>query len=336
MYDQPAFKNSSKVQRIVQLDAQKCRKLSCHGRLVFTDMSFAGGSLPAGQNFCLYIEVRMFTCSSSGIMKRVLMSRPTYLQAAPINEIAKKWSSTRLDCEKMEKEHQLMVEAYTKNGVKVEFLEPDAQRPNSVFSRDFGLCVREGYILGNFRESIRFKEKEAYKNKMKELNVPLIAEVKDGFFEGGDFTYLDAETLAIGQAARSDEKGVNFIRKALEPYGYKVICVPCHPKYLHFDLVFNMVDTKLAVACSPALPQDFLNLVKNKGIELIEVSEESVFMHGCNLQSIGNKRVLCLKQNAAVNEKLAERGYTIIEVDITEILKAGGGPHCMTFPLERE
>ena len=278
----------------------------------------------------------MFTCSSSGIMKRVLMSRPTYLQAAPINEIAKKWSSTKLDSEKMEKEHQIMVEAYTKNGVKVELLKADAQRPNSVFSRDFGLCVREGYVLGNFRESIRFKEKEAYKNKMQEMNIPLIAEVKDGFFEGGDFTFLDSDTLAIGQAARSDEKGVDFIRKTLEPYSYKVIGVPCHPKYLHFDLIFNMVGENLAVACTTALPQDFLELTKKKGIELIDVSEESVFMHGCNLQSIGNKRVICLKQNAIVNEKLAERGYTVIEVDITETLKAGGGPHCMTFPLERD
>jgi N-dimethylarginine dimethylaminohydrolase len=32
---------------------------------------------------------------------------------------------------------------------------------------------------------------------------------------------------------------------------------------------------------------------------------------------------------------LSKRGMDVIELDITEILKAGGGPHCMTFPLER-
>ena len=31
------------------------------------------------------------------------------------------------------------------------FLDADPERPNSVFSRDFGGCVREGYILGRFR-----------------------------------------------------------------------------------------------------------------------------------------------------------------------------------------
>lgn len=29
-------------------------------------------------------------------------------------------------------------------------------------------------------------------------------------------------------------------------------------------------------------------------------------------------------------------GLKVIEVDLKEILKGGGGPHCMSFPLERE
>lgn len=278
----------------------------------------------------------MFVCSSSGVMKRVLMSRPTYLQAAPINEIAKKWASTRLNTEMMEIEHRRMVEAYEKNGVKVEFLDASPSRPNSVFARDFGGCIKEGYILGNFREPIRFEEREAYRTKMAELGVPIVMSVDKGLFEGGDFTYLDEHTLAIGQVARSNEAGVQQIREELEPLGYKVFGIPCDEKYLHFDLLFNMVGEDLAVAYKPALPESFLSLVKKIGIELIDVPEESVFKHGCNLQSIGNKRVICLKQNAVVNEELARRGYSIIEVDITETLKAGGGPHCMTFPLERE
>ena len=64
--------------------------------------------------------------------------------------------------------------------------------------------------------------------------------------------------------------------------------------------------------------------------------EEAIFLHGCNLQSLGEHRVLSLKRNESVNEKLAAKGMDVIEVAVTEILKAGGGPHCMTFPLKRE
>ncbi|WP_206537514.1 arginine deiminase family protein [Listeria aquatica] len=32
---------------------------------------------------------------------------------------------------------------------------------------------------------------------------------------------------------------------------------------------------------------------------------------------------------------MKELGLEVIEINLEEILKGGGGPHCMTFPLER-
>ena len=45
----------------------------------------------------------MFVRNGTGVLKRVLLSRPEYLKAAPINEIAKKWD-LELDVEKMMQE----------------------------------------------------------------------------------------------------------------------------------------------------------------------------------------------------------------------------------------
>ena len=181
----------------------------------------------------------MFVKNSSSVMHKVLMSRPTYLQPAPINEIAKKWANSSLDQDKMEKEHLEMIAAYTQNGVKVELLEACNNRPNAVFARDFGGCIREGYILGRFKEPIRYEERIAYENKMAELGIPKVAEVREGFFEGGDFTFIDVNTIAIGLVARSNRKGIEEIQEAIGPLGYKVIGVPCEEKYLHLDLCFN-------------------------------------------------------------------------------------------------
>ena len=83
----------------------------------------------------------MYVKNGTGVLKRVLLSKPQYLKAAPINEIARKWAP-ELDVEKMLHEHELVVKAYHDAGVETEFLEPDANRPNSVFARDFGGCVR--------------------------------------------------------------------------------------------------------------------------------------------------------------------------------------------------
>lgn len=273
--------------------------------------------------------------NSTGVLKKVLMCRPTYLKPVPINEIAKKWQETTLDVEKMEREFQIMVDAYKENDVEVEFLDTDPRMSNSVFARDFGGCIREGYILGRFREKIRFFERDAYKNKMAELSVPIAAECKEGLFEGGDFVFLDDNTIAVGMVARSNAEGVKEIQEALAKYDYKVIGVPCDEKYLHFDLLFNMVDEKLALAYREALPKEFLKLIDQMGIETIDVPSESIFDLGCNVQALGNKRVISLKKNIYANEEMKKRGIKVTEVDINEILKAGGGPHCMTFPLKR-
>ncbi len=278
--------------------------------------------------------MKMFVKNGTGILKRVLVSKPEYLKAAKINEIAKKWDLD-LDLEKMKHEHELLVKAYENNGVKVEYLEADPDRPNSVFARDFGGCVKEGYILGNFKLPLRYKEHIDYEKKMEELNIPVIARVEKGLFEGGDFMFLNERTIAVGMADRTNEQGVEEIRSQLSKYGYEVIGVKLKKEYLHLDMCFNLVDDNIAVSYKEGLPEDFVKKIDEMGIDIVSVPEESIFEHGCNLQAIGNHKVLSLKKNVRVNEELRKRGMNVIELDITEILKAGGGPHCMTFPLER-
>jgi len=278
----------------------------------------------------------MYVKNGTGVLKKVLVSRPSYLKPAPINEIAKKWKDTTMDTTLMEKEHACFVEAYRKAGVEVEFLEADEKRPNSVFARDFGGCVKEGYILGNFKLDMRYKEHVDYEKRMEELGIPVIARVEHGLFEGGDFGFLNESTIAIGMADRSNAEGVEEIRSQLAPLGYEVFGVALNPAYLHLDMCFNLVDDHLAVAYYEGLPKEFQERLKKMDIDIISVPEEAIFAHGCNLQALGNRRVLSLARNTKVNEELAKKGMDVIELPITEILKAGGGPHCMTFPLIRE
>ena len=278
----------------------------------------------------------MYVKDGTSVLKKVLVSRPEYLKPAPINEIAKKWKDTIMDVDLMLHEHEMFVEAYHKVGVEVEFLGADKERPNSVFARDFGGCVKEGYILGNFELDMRYKEHVDYEKRMAELGIPKIGEVKKGLFEGGDFMFMNEHWVAVGMADRTNEEGLEELKGILEPLGYEVTGVPLNPAYLHLDMCFNLVDDHLAVAYKEGLPEAFLEKLKQHDIEIISVPEAAIFMHGCNLQALGDHRVLSLKRNSLVNAELTKHGMEVIELDITEILKAGGGPHCMTFPLIRE
>ncbi|WP_311407641.1 dimethylarginine dimethylaminohydrolase family protein [Liquorilactobacillus uvarum] len=278
----------------------------------------------------------MFVRNGTSELKKVLICPPTYLEeAAPINEISKKYADQPLDREKLSAEFEQLVEAYHQAGIKVEQQTATPEMTNAVFARDFGGCVKEGYILGRFKKDLRFPERKAYADKMEKLGIPKIAEVKEGYFEGGDFAFLTEKIIAVGIIDRTNEKGFEEIQAGLAPLGYEVYPVPADPRYLHLDMCFNLVDDHLAVAYKEGLPESFLQLLAKLEIEIIPVPEEAIFKHGCNLESLGAKRVLSLKQNTAVNQSLRSHGMKVIELDITETLKAGGGPHCMTFPLQR-
>ncbi|MCH4177725.1 MAG: arginine deiminase family protein [Streptococcaceae bacterium] len=278
----------------------------------------------------------MFVINGTSKLTKVLLSSPEYLiSPAPINEISKKYAGQPLDRAKMMREYQSLIETYHKFDIEVVEKAADAQTPNSVFARDFGGCIKEGYILGRFKKSIREQERQQYAAKMQALGIPKIAEVKNGYFEGGDFAFLDEKTIAIGQIDRTDETGINEIRDQLAPLGYAVYAVPANPDYLHLDMCFNLVAPKIAIAYLEGLPEAFIALLREKEIEVIAGDESLIYQHGYNVQAIGDNRVLSLAQNTEMNRKMREKGLTVIEVDITELLKAGGGIHCMTFPLAR-
>ena len=281
--------------------------------------------------------MKQFVCNGTDPLRRVLLCPPTYHEFEPINVITEKWleENFTVNKEKCMEEHEILKKAYEDNGVNVELMDPKADLPYEVFARDFGGCIKEGYIMGNFREPCRKGETAEYEKKMKELGIPVVARCTSGAFEGGDFWMLDEYTIAHGIIARTDLDGFKYVKRQVEELGYTMVGVPCARRNLHLDMCFNIVAEKVAVVCREALPEFFINMLVKRGFQLIDIPQEGVFKHFGNLQALGNNKVLTLKQNTEVNKKMRELGLETIELDITEILKGGGGLHCMTFPLER-
>lgn len=279
-----------------------------------------------------------FVHNSTGVLKRVMLAKPEYVRLQPINVISDRWIARGggIDAAACMREHAELVEAYGENGVKVHFAPTKKELTNQVFARDFGACVAEGYVLGRFREPVRFGETGAYEDELKKLGIPCAARCERGVFEGGDFWFLDGRTLAVGTVARTDAEGFASLAEQLEPLGYRMIRVPCPKDNLHLDMCFNIAAERVAVVCRDALPDSFLRILNERKFELIDVTQEEVFQHHCNLQCIGAGRVVSFRSNREVNAKLRALGLTVIDVELREILKMGGGPHCMTFPLLRE
>ena len=276
----------------------------------------------------------MFVKNSTGKLKQVLMSYPQYLSIEPINVISKHFKDHQLDKKKIDEEFNLLVQTYQNLGIEVFFLPPIETYPDAVFARDFGACLKDGYILGRFKHEYRKNERKAYEKKMQELNIPQLFKIHEGYFEGGDFFFLDDKTIVIGLLERTNQIGYQEIKEHFKNQ-YEVLFVESDPEFLHLDMCFNLIDEHLALICKDAFDISFLQELQKRKIELIEVSKEDIFRHGLNVQALGDKKVLALKKNHDINLQIKQKGYEVIELDITEILKCGGGIHCMTFPLKR-
>lgn len=279
----------------------------------------------------------VFVSNATNELKKVLVCSPEYYVFNGINEITKSWmeKGETEQNDLMKREWDELIQAYEENGVEVVKMDPNPNMQVQTFARDFGAMVAEGAIIGKFRHPVRRVETEAYEAKLKELGVPVIARCNAGCFEGGDFWMIDDYTLAFGLVDRTDRAGVDNLREQLAKFGYTVVGVPCPPENLHLDMCFNIVAEKVCVAATRELPYEFIKMLKKRNFEIIDVPSELVFKHGCNVQALGNGKVMAIKNNKSVNDKMKALGLNVVEVDLCQILKAGGGPHCMTFPIKR-
>ncbi len=282
---------------------------------------------------CAKIYVR----NATNELRKVMVSSPAYYVFDGINEIAKNWirQGETEQNERMLSEWQTLLAAYQANGVEVVEVPAHPEQAEQAFARDFGAMVKEGAIIGRYRHQTRQKETAIYEAQLKALDIPIIARVEEGFFEGGDFWMLDEHTLAIGLIDRTNEAGLADLRRQLAAYDYQLIGVPSDPKNLHLDMIFNIVAEKVCLAATDELPAEFLALLRKLDYQIIHVPSELVFKHGCNVQALGNRRVIGIENNHSVNQELVKTGIEVIKLPLEQLLKTGGGPHCLTFPLER-
>jgi N-dimethylarginine dimethylaminohydrolase len=76
--------------------------------------------------------------------------------------------------------------------------------------------------------------------------------------------------------------------------------------------------------------------LENKGVDIIEVSDEELNICAPNLLPIAPKKVIVSAFNLGMTDELRKRGIEVIELDLSEFAKGGGGPTCLTLPLIRD
>ena len=89
------------------------------------------------------------------------------------------------------------------------------------------------------------------------------------------------------------------------------------------------------MACLETLEPGFAATMAGLGIELIPATPGEVDRLEANLLSLGGRRVVAPAGDTRINGALRRRGFELIEVEIDQFVRCGGGVHCLTMPLAR-
>jgi N-dimethylarginine dimethylaminohydrolase len=254
----------------------------------------------------------------------------------PINVIQERQiaSGQRVDQSRARAEHAALTEALRGQGVEVLLVGPEARLPYQINTRDAGLGTPGGVILGRLRLSIRQGEERLLEQALLAAGQTPRGRTRAAF-EGGDFMAITPWLGALGLGERTEPAAQAELGALLGP-GVELIGVPFEGRYLHLDMIFNQLAERLALACPAALPARFLRRLEQEQVRLIEVDEQEVFHHACNVLPLGPASVLSHTGNARVNDLLRAEGFRLTVVDVTELARGGGGPRCLTMPVERQ
>jgi N-dimethylarginine dimethylaminohydrolase len=264
-------------------------------------------------------------------LRKVLVCEPRHMSIDEIiNETQKHYADENIDIELAVKQHTAFVQTMRDHGIEVIPLPHVEEFPEQVFTRDIGFALGRQLFVSHMGRGIRQGEDNILIRWL-ERNHYSFHNLQQNSIEGGD-VMVDGDTVYVGVSGRTSRHAIDQLSALLPKF--QVAAVPIDRAYLHLDCVFNVLSPTEALIFSPALHRDDLERLSQR-YELIEVPKSEQFKMGTNVLSIGNKKVFSLPVNEQVNQDLRSRGYDVIEVDFSELIKSGGSFRCCTLPLVR-
>lgn len=218
----------------------------------------------------------------------------------------------------------------------------DPRLQDAIFPFDPMIATDAGAILGRMGKPMRRPEVDLAERTLTDLGIPVVGRIEaPGQLEGGDCLWVDERTLAVGVGYRTNDDGVRQLRELLREQDVEVVRVGLPDwqgpeECLHLLSLISLVDERLAVVYLPLLEVAFVELLRARGIELIEIPENEFPTQGCNVLALAPGRCLILKENPETARRLTAAGCEVIVYTGGEIShNRTGGPTCLTRPILR-
>ena len=229
-----------------------------------------------------------------------------------------------IDFKKAQEQHAKYRAALALAGAEVIHLENPAGLPDAVFVEDPAIILDEIAVVTRPGAASRLREADDFAAILPRYRTVIGRLGEPATLDGGDVLTV-GKTLFVGLSRRTNSEGVRQLQEHIRPLGYRVQTVDV-PICLHLKTGCSFLGERtLLVNPIWVSPRTFQGPFQ--GFRVLETDPSEPF--AANALLVG-ETILYPAGYPKTRGLLAEAGFRVTEVDISELQKAEAGLTCMS------
>jgi N-dimethylarginine dimethylaminohydrolase len=201
--------------------------------------------------------------------------------------------------------------------------------PDMVFTANAATVIDGRVLVATFRHPERAAESALFEQYFRERGYGWVRQARGANEGEGDHLPVNGVILA-GHGLRTDPASHG---ETSSYFGRPVVGLALiDPRFYHLDTALAVLGDRDVMYYPGAFSEESLLRLRSLFPNAVEAEETDAAVFGLNAISDG-RHVVLPAAAAGLARRLAERGYHPVEVELGELLKAGGGPKCCVLEL---
>lgn len=218
---------------------------------------------------------------------------------------------------------------YLDLGHTVDLIDPVPGLPDMVYAANGGLVVRGRALGARFLHAERGPEGPAYLTWLRQAGLTDVVEPRAVNEGEGDFLVVGDRILA-GTGFRTDRAAH---AEAQEVFGMPVVSLTLvDPRFYHLDTALSVLDDDTIAYWPGAFSPGSREVLQTMFPDAIIATESDAEAFGLNAVSDGRNVVVAAAARGLIAQ-LTAHGFQPVPVDLSELLKGGGGAKCCTLEV---
>jgi dimethylargininase len=228
---------------------------------------------------------------------------------------------TAVDADLADEQWDAYVDAFTENGWTIVEVEPAPDLADSVFIEDTVVSFGRTAVIASPGAESRRGETELVERAVRALGLKVERISLPGTLDGGDVLTVGS-TVYVGRGGRTNAEGIRQLRAIVTSLGFTVVAVPV-TKVLHLKSAVTALPDGTIIGYTPNIDDvsifdRFLAMPEAAGAHVVRLSADTVLM------------AASAPRSAAL---IADLGYRVVTVDISEFEKLEGCVTCLAVQL---